>query len=50
MLLARRISILTLVQQFKELFKSIARELVIGDIEGLAVIKGIIVRRIRETL
>ena len=49
-LLVGRISVLALVQQFKELFKSMARELAAGDIEGLAVIKGIVVRRIRETL
>ena len=50
MLLVERISILALIQQFKELFKSIARELAAGDIGGLAIIKGIIARRIRETL
>ena len=44
--LAGRIGILALVQQFKELFKSIARELAKGDIGGLAIIKGIVAKRI----
>ena len=49
-LLAGRIGVLALVQQFEELFKSVARELATGDMGGLAVIEGIVARRIRETL
>ena len=50
MLLVERISILTLTQQFKELFKAIARELVQEDRDSLIVIKDIIVRRIKKIL
>ena len=49
-ILVRSINRLTLIYYFKELFKIVVKEIVIKNLKGLLVLKGLIGKKIRETL